>query len=408
MNRAALAGQLPTEQKILLRTSDELLGALRSSRYGKPTGLGAVIDEAVKKGKMVDLDTFMRTESSIYEKSWVPSLSTIIKWSLRQAGLWNNGSYDNLGRLKIASLVLIEGLERLTQELSARQAETGQAITDRVMSRDMFSQLLMETEIGGLSQKELDILLRFLSRDKQMLSYDSETVKFKARSGAKCEPISEEDANIASMKALIASLTSQVSSLERKISDLQSTAQAAVQSKNRHAALSAIRSRKLAEKNLEQRTNTLNQLEEVFSKIEQAVDQVQVMQVMQASAETLRSLNQRVGGADKVDAIMDDLREQMGQADEVGQIMQEPLDGKAVMDDAEIDDELEALEKDEVARKESMNEDAVRVKLADLENAERAAKNRAAVQAEKEASDALLDADIESSSQKLEQIRLSG
>ena len=55
-----------------------------------------------------------------------------------------------------------------------------------------------------------------------------------------------------------------------------------------------------------------------------------------------------------------------------------------------------------------MNEDAVRVKLADLENAERAAKNRAAVQAEKEASDALLDADIESSSQKLEQIRLSG
>ena len=408
MNRAALAGQLPTEQKILLRTSDELLGALRSSRYGKPTGLGAVIDEAVKKGKMVDLDTFMRTESSIYEKSWVPSLSTIIKWSLRQAGLWNNGSYDNLGRLKIASLVLIEGLERLTQELSARQAETGQAITDRVMSRDMFSQLLMETEIGGLSQKELDILLRFLSRDKQMLSYDSETVKFKARSGAKCEPISEEDANIASMKALIASLTSQVSSLERKISDLQSTAQAAVQSKNRHAALSAIRSRKLAEKNLEQRTNTLNQLEEVFSKIEQAVDQVQVMQVMQASAETLRSLNQRVGGVDKVDAIMDDLREQMGQADEVGQIMQEPLDGKAVMDDAEIDDELEALEKDEVARKESMNEDAVRVKLADLENAERAAKNRAAVQAEKEASDALLDADIESSSQKLEQIRLSG
>ena len=408
MNRAALAGQLPTEQKILLRTSDELLGALRSSRYGKPTGLGAVIDEAVKKGKMVDLDTFMRTESSIYEKSWVPSLSTIIKWSLRQAGLWNNGSYDNLGRLKIASLVLIEGLERLTQELSARQAETGQAITDRVMSRDMFSQLLMETEIGGLSQKELDILLRFLSRDKQMLSYDSETVKFKARSGAKCEPISEEDANIASMKALIASLTSQVSSLERKILDLQSTAQVAVQSKNRHAALSAIRSRKLAEKNLEQRTNTLNQLEEVFSKIEQAVDQVQVMQVMQASAETLRSLNQRVGGADKVDAIMDDLREQMGQADEVGQIMQEPLDGKAVMDDAEIDDELEALEKDEVARKESMNEDAVRVKLADLENAERAAKNRAAVQAEKEASDALLDADIESSSQKLEQIRLSG
>jgi len=351
----------------------------------------------------MDLKDFRAAEHSIYQKSWIPSPWAIVRWSLRQAGLMSRGSYDQDGGLKHGQLVILEGLERLTTQL---QSKIGQAVTDRVMSREAFAQLIADTQIGALSPAEVDILLRFLSRDKQVLTYDAHTVKFKAPSSESPEPITQEDSTIASIKSLIASLNSQISSLASKVTALQETAQAAVKSKNKHAALSALRSKKLAKQTLKQRADTLNQLEAVYARIEQAADQIQIMQVMQSSAETLKSLNKRVGGVDKVDEIMDDLREQMGQVDEVGQVIAEPLDGKTVLDEAELDDEFEALEKEEQAKKDDQIAEDTRVRLAELEKAEKAAKQRAVEAADKKAQDDALEADLSSSSQKLKETHL--
>lgn len=406
MTHAALAGQLPTEQKIILQSSDDLLNALQSPRYGRPTGLGSVLDTAVRNGKMMDLKAFASADTSIYQKSWIPSLGMILKWTLHQAGLGNETSYDSSGRLKQGELILVEGLEQIAKQLLIQQAAQGGAVTDRVMSRAAFSQLLSNTETGALSVRETEYLLRYLSRDKQLLTYDSSTVKFKAPSTDKPEPISSEDATIASLKGLIAVLESRVSSLSLRVTTLQKTAQSAVQSKNKNAALAALRSKKLAERNLQQSTDMLNQLEEVYAKIEQAVDQVQVLQVMQSSAQTLKSLNQRVGDVEKVDAIMDDLREQMDQTNEVGQILQEPLSATAALDETEIDDEFEALEKEEQASKEQLHEQSTRARLAELEGVQRAAQEKAVAEVDKDSTHAALDSELENSSQKLERMHL--
>jgi len=403
LTRAALAGQLPTEQKIIIQTSTQLLDALRSSQYGRPTGLGVVFDIAVQSGKLIDLKDFNTAEQSIYQKSWIPTPWSIIRWSLRQAGLMSRGSYDQEGGIRQGQLVVVVGLENLATHL---QASIGPAVTDRIMAREAFAQLVSRSDIGSLTTNELDLLLRFLARDKRMLTYNADTVKFKAPTSERPEAISQEDSTIASIKSLIASLEVQISSLTSKVTALQNTAQAAVQSKNRHAALSALRSKKLAEANLQQRVGTLSQLEEVYAKIQQAVDQVQMVRVMQSSAETLKSLNRRVGGVDKVDEIMDDLRTQMGQVDDVRQIIAEPLDGKAVLDENELDDEFEALEKEEQARIGDVKADETRARLAELANAENVAKQKTADEANKKAQDDALEAELSSSAQKLEQIHL--
>lgn len=398
-----MAGKLSTEQKVILQSSHQLLDDLRSSQYGLPTGLGAVFDEAVRSGKMLDLKQFNNLEHSMFEKSWLPTPWTVIQWTLRQAGLFSRPSYDQAGRLRPGQLVLVEALEELTKQVLALQQKRGYAVTDRVMTRDAFSELVAQTEIGSLSREEIQAFLKFLSRDKQLVAYDSQTIKFKATSAAHPEALTEEDATIASMKALISSLESQISSLTARVANLQSTAQAAVQNKNKAAALSALRSRKLAERNLQSRIDTMHQLEEVYTKIEQAVDQVQIMQVMQSSADTLRSLNKRVGGVEKVDSAMDDLREQMGVVNDVGQILQEPLDDKAVVDETEIDNELEAMEKEEATKEEELQTLATRARLAELESAEAAARAGAR---KIEATESPEDAELESSSQRLERIRL--
>lgn len=390
------------EQKILLRTSTQLLDDLRSPEYGIPTGLGAVFDEAIQNGKMLDMKQFVELEHSIFEKSWLPTPWTIIQWTLRQAGLVSRNSYDQSGRLRSGHLVLTDALEELTKQVMTLQNKHSDAVTDRVMTRDVFAGLVGQTGTGPLSREEVEILLKFLSRDKGFVAYDSKIVKFKSLSAARPEALTEEDATIANMKALISSLESQISNLTTRVASLQSAAYSAVQSKNKTSALSALRSKKLAEKNLQSRIETLHQLEEVFAKIEQAVDQVQMMQVMQSSAHTLKSLNQRVGGVEAVDSVMEDLREQMGLVNDVGQILQEPMDGNAVVDEAEVDEELEALEREEVSRKEEAQAEATGAKLAELEGIEAAAKARAK---DSEVS-VSLEEELESSSQRLERMRL--
>lgn len=356
---------------------------------------------------MLDMKQFVALEHSVFDKNWLPTPWTIVQWTLRQTGLVSRDSYDQSGRLRAGQIVLLDALEELTKQVNVLQDKGGDALTDRVMTRDAFSGLVAQTNIGSLSSEEIGILLKFMSRDKKMVVYNSEIVKFKSRSAAQPEALTDEDTTVANMKALIGSLNKQISNLSARVAALQNTAYSAVQSKNKATALSTLRSKKLAEKNLQTRIDTLHQLEEVFIKIEQAVDQVQVMQVMQSSADTLRTLNQRTGGVEKVDSVMDDLREQMGLVNDVSNVVQEPIDENSIIDEAEVDKELEALEKEQATREQEAQAEATKAKLAALDGFQ--AKARAQAKESEALEDSLEDSledELESASQRLERIRL--
>lgn len=190
-----------------------------------------------------------------------------------------------------------------------------------------------------------------------------QTIKFKS---ADAPPqITQQDATIASIKTLVSMTSKQVSALEAKIEALTTSAKASLASKNRISALSAMRSKKMVEHNLQQRLNTLTQLEEVYSKIEQATGQVELVQVMEASTGVLRGLHAQIGGAERVEDVIDDLREEMMKVDEVGSIMNEAA---PVIDETDIDNELEALEKSDQEMKEKEEAEETRRKLAELDS----------------------------------------
>ncbi len=353
MTRAALSGKLPSLNRLSLETTDDLLNELASPQYGRPSGLGCVLDEAVRSGKMKDVKDFAAAEQSIYHRSWVPSPWAILKWSLRQIGIGVT-SYDINGGLRSGNLVLIQALEEVSKHVLAAQQKRGQGLTDRVMSRATFVQDFAQPNDTTLSESDVAVLLRYLSRDKQVLSYDDKAIKFKPVTATTPEPITEQDNNIASLKALIISLETQTLSIEKRISSLQNTAQSAVKSGNKISALSALRSKKLAEKSLQQRSDTLHQLEEVYTKIESAADQVEIVNAMETSAGVLKGLIQEVGGMERVDQVMDSLREEMEKVDEVQNVTTEPLTSGAVIDETEIDHELEEMEEEQNKEKEKV------------------------------------------------------
>lgn len=178
---------------------------------------------------------------------------------------------------------------------------------------------------------------------------------------------------------MILTLSRQTVDIEQKIEHQTIVAKTALNNKNRISALSALRSKKLAEQNLKQRLDTLAQLEEVYSKIEQATDQVEIVRVMEASAGVLRGLRAQTGGIEKVEDIVDELREEMSKVDEVGRVI------NAIgpdIDDAAIGEELEAMEIRERQAKEEQEAELTRQRLAvELDRAEGAVNMGASVEA---------------------------
>jgi charged multivesicular body protein 7 len=173
------------------------------------------------------------------------------------------------------------------------------------------------------------------------------------------------------MKTLIANLNRQIVRLEQKVNELNATTKIALHNKSRISALSALRSKKLTENTLKQRSDTLNQLQEVYNKIEQAADQVEIVRVMEASAGVLRGLHAQTGGVERVEDVVEELREEMSKVEEIGNIVSET---GPVIDEGEIDDELEALESQERRREEEEEAEVTRQRLALLDNTEHAAK----------------------------------
>ena len=243
--------------------------------------------------------------------------------------------------------------------------------TSRVFSKDLFL-TTFSPALGDnpLSTNDLSVLLKYLSRDTHSIFTNGNTIKFIAPSEIDPVPITEEDISIARLRSLITSTEPQIQQLTARISELDQSAREAVINKQPTTAKSYLRLKKLADEKLRQRTATLTQLEEIYGKIEQAADQVDIVRVMESSSKTLKSLNAQTGGVEKVQDIVDGLREEMTSADEINQVLNE-VSGSTV-DEAEVDDELEALEKAEKEKQEAIErQEQERRELEEAENTKR-------------------------------------
>ncbi|KAK0636912.1 Snf7-domain-containing protein [Bombardia bombarda] len=350
--RIARSGLAPSARAaspnlLVLNCDEQLLRALESNQYGQPLALGAVVREALSQKDLMPLHDFLTAKSSIYARPW--SVWNLASWTMKQLGVSDILKSD---KLPAGQFVVIANVEEAGKQFQASKSAAAAAESrfERTFSKAHFYRTFNDQLVEGkqLSNTDMDVLLHFLSRDKGAILYDGNTVKIQPPGQPIEAAITEEDASIAQLKELLIYLTHQTSLLSARIDELTHAAKDAVAKKNRIAALAALKSKKLAETTLERRFATVHQLEEVAAKIEQAADNVQLVRVMEASGEALRSLHAQVGGAERVEEVVDRLRDQMAAADEVTSILAES--GGVVVDEGEIDDELAALEGAEQAR----------------------------------------------------------
>ncbi|KAL4931943.1 putative vacuolar sorting protein SNF7 family protein [Aspergillus undulatus] len=357
---------------LILNVGEELLKDLESPELGRPVALGSVVEDAMWKRTVVPVQLYKSSAASLRRPQWglidTTALSpwNVMTWGLKQIRDVVVGSGSEGPKLHSQELVLVKNLQEAGEKLIKQALGSNPSRTDLVYSKESFVESFgtILDENSELSDADFDVLLLYLSRDNSAIAYDGKTIKFRPTNDSPKE-ITQQDTTIASIKSLTATMTRQVEGLEKKIAELNETAKAALSKKNRVSALAAVRSKKLAEHNLQQRLDTLNQLEQVYLKIEQAADQIEYVKVMEASTGVLRGLNAQIGNVSKVEDVVDELREEMTKVDEIGNIMGE---AGPQIDETEIDDELEELETKEREAKEEQEAEETRKQLAELDN----------------------------------------
>lgn len=312
-------------------------------QFGQPLALGSAIRDAVEEREFITLDEFTKAKDSIYHKGWAAVPRNVVSWAIRQ--VWSSHSTTGEDVLPEGNYVSMKNVEEAADSLLKKVTSSGSPF-ERTFTKKHFRKTYASSLAHGqkLSDRDFDVLLLFLSRDKSVLSYDGKTVRIRGVE-AQHSPITEEDRAISSLKELIADLQLQTTIMEGRVEQLAEKARDAITRKNRVSALAALKSKKLLEASLAQRHVTLSQLETVAAKIQQAADHVQMVRVMEASTGVLQSLNKQTGGVEHVDEVMDKLREQIAEVDEVGDII---TTGSQVIDEAEVDDELAEMERQEM------------------------------------------------------------
>ncbi|THY34915.1 hypothetical protein D6D01_01782 [Aureobasidium pullulans] len=385
LTAAARAGRLPPTSTTSGRPShvafgsgEDLSRALNSTQWGRPLALGAVIQDALDKREFVPLDDFLNSTKSVYAKSWIPSPWQVVSWGLKQVGVAS--LFDTSDKLSVGNFVVMANVEEAASAIIAKASQLDQSLTSRIFSRDLFESefaLVLDPTANttdhpesALSSTDFTILLRYLSRDKPYLSFTSTTIKLKHPSETTPQPITQHDTDIANLRTLISALETQVNALTARITTLDITAREAVAAKRTIQAKSALRSKKLAETTLHTRSATLSQLEETYTAIQSAADQVAIVSAMSASTAVLKSLHAQVGGTEGVEEVVDRLREEMENVDEVGRVINEANTGGKV-DEEDVDEEFAAMEKIEREKREQEEAEKTKQKLAELEKVEK-------------------------------------
>lgn len=321
----------------VLNVNDALVRDLESKQYGRPLALGTAIRDGITSRRLVLFDEFLRPASytgNVSSLTWAAA-----RWTWRQLGIANSLQTDD--SIPEGRYVVLQNVEEAFREVIQFVASK-QTRFDRIFMKSQFKAAISShlTFVPSLTEEDFEVLLIFLHRFKHLIDYDGRIVRIK---GAFDHPaIGEEDVAIASIKELVTNLHHQILILNNRIESLQEEARASLGRHNRVAAKAALRSRKLAEASVAERYNTLSQLETVATSIEQASDQIQFVKAMKSSADALKSLNLQIGSTDRVEEIMDQMREQMAETDEVAAILGERAEEP--IDESEVDAALEVLE----------------------------------------------------------------
>ncbi|KAK9484152.1 hypothetical protein V1527DRAFT_427918 [Lipomyces starkeyi] len=368
---------------LIIHSGRKLQDSLTSLEWGKPLGLSAVIEEQVAKRAFIPVDTFLNQKFSLYkDPNWriIKYGTSMLGWMFRDSFVHEYYqsimSWRRDGELPEIDFVILENVEEAAKILLSRvkkarkvgmsmSSEKFNAVFTLAMLKDLYCNDpfgmadaegvdpdTMTSNTPSLSDLDFRILIRYLTRDSQQATVDGNIIKFKEMSEI-LTLITEEDNAVAELRHMIMILNNRTASQHLQAITSRRRAGEYVSQRPstdhlRSLARNELRKAKLAESTVQKSIEYKLQMETLLENIENAHSNLEISKIMESSLPVLEQLNKRIGGIDKVSDIVDRLREQTEETEQIGRAICEVSAGE--VDDDEIVDEFDRLLQDETRK----------------------------------------------------------
>lgn len=151
---------------------------------------------------------------------------------------------------------------------------------------------------------------------------------------------------VVSLRESIATQEKREQHLEKKIEQLTDEAKAKMAKKDKKGALFALKRKKLYEAEIDKIGNIKMTLETQVMNLESAAQNAETFKAMNAGKSAMTTIRNDVG-IEKVDDLMDDIKEEMEMANEISDALAQPVD-PLLADEDDLLAELNALEAEDV------------------------------------------------------------
>lgn len=359
----------PLSSRLILHVNSSLMNLVKVPKVGKPLALGTVLAELHASNTFIPINDFMTLSSSLYATRSLPLrvasfvVGKPLWWALEQAGIvgdegiFGSGSRDrHKGTSWYGDYVLVPLLETAGDAVIELQESRSGSPADALYSwasfSKAFSSAVEDSSQDQLHKDDLKVLLRYLERDRGVLVYDKDVIKFiDPSTPADARTITTVDRGILELKNAVTSMHFQVVSLQQKIDQCTKDASNALQQGRKPVALARIRIRKQYQDLLSKRLKSLSTLESTLLSVEAAIGDMEIMNSYELSTATLKSILAHPSlERSNIDKTMEALAEANSDAKEVDDAVRIAGDiavgASQEIDDIEVEAEWEALVKE--------------------------------------------------------------
>ncbi|EMR08764.1 hypothetical protein PNEG_02934 [Pneumocystis murina B123] len=336
---AVWAGKIEwTCDYLVIHCDNRLSISLYSPKYGIPLGIKETMEYSLEKGEWIRLCDFFKKKDCIYSYA-LSYMSNFVAWSLGRIGKYilKKAELDT-------SCIILEHVER-AENAFLTVVQDKIMYSEHIYSFDglvrCFSNKIFSSRI--LSELDMKIMIYHLSRNKKeaTISEDGQIIKLRRKSDARVLNITETDHLISNLKTIFYRLKRLTQTLTQNIIHLDESIKTAIQSKNKTLAMFQLRSKKASELTLNKRLQSLEQVKEILSKIDEAVIHLDILNSMKAGVEVLENLVKEIADIENVKDIMEKFKELSYEVDCIGDTL-----GTANLNnisDIEIEQEFEKL-----------------------------------------------------------------
>lgn len=309
---------------------------------------------------MIPLSTFLTQPDSIYtSKSYISALSTWVLSRLPLISTLAAASTPTITETTLARsttpLVVVSTLEDTARSLLSAFAAAHTGPLSELHTIQTFLHTFPNPLTNApFSDTDLRVLLTFLERDLHEITTSPTTQTIKLRPPTSPSPptsLTQTDITTAALKSTIHQASLSLTTLTTSSAALASKAKSLLAANNKPGALAALRTKKLVDTHIATRTQGLHQLETVLYQLDAAASNAELVALLDSGGAALGQLNRAIGGVDRVEEVLEKVREAGEDAEEIQRVLNTGMGQEGWVDEGEVEGELDRMLEEEGRRR---------------------------------------------------------